>query len=85
MTLPGPVRIQVRLGSSTRLRRVGLMRDGRILQWLPLEDRCAAPELDDDAAAGGDHWYVVTAEADAAAGGPPVLAHASPFFVTVAS
>ena len=61
------------------------MRDGELLPWTEIGARAAEIDLLDEGAPGGRHWYVVTAEADSVPGEPPVLAHASPFFVTVTS
>jgi hypothetical protein len=59
------------------------MRDGMLLPWSEVGESRATVDLVDSDVPAGPHWYVVTAEADPAGDGPSILAHASPFFVTV--
>jgi len=81
VSVSGPLRLRADVASAGTIRRVGLMRGGRMLAWTELAERSASVELVDREAAPGRHWYAVTAEADSALREPPVLAHASPFFV----
>ncbi len=63
------------------MRRACLIRDGELLPWVELDGRAATFELTDEPDACG-HWYCVTVEANSAFAEAPVMAHASPFFVT---
>jgi len=81
VSVSGPLRVRADVASAGTIRRVGLMRDGEMLAWTDLAERSASLELVDRAATAGRHWYAVTAEADSTLREPPVLAHASPFFV----
>ena len=83
LSLSGPVRVQAWLATGYRLRRACLLRDGEPLEWVDLDDRVAALELTDEAPTPGEHWYSVTVEADSSTGEPHVIAHASPFFVSI--
>jgi len=78
-----PVRVQVQASSATPIRRICLLRDGQCLEWRDTQERRLTLDLVDAAPGPGRHWYAVTAEAESAYGDPPVLAHASPFFVEV--
>ena len=78
-----PVRVRVQIACATAIRRVCLMRDGQLLEWTDVGAKRATIQLADENVSAGRHWYVVTAEADSVLQSPPVLAHASPFFVEV--
>ena len=83
LTAEGPVRIQVRLSCATSILRACLMRDGTLLDWQEIGAPVAQVELMDNDPPAGSHWYSVTVEAQSAFERPPILAHASPFFVEV--
>ncbi len=83
LSLSGPVRVHATMATGYHLRRACLLRDGEPLEWIDLDGRVAAVELTDEAPPPGAHWYCVTVEADSSTGEPPVIAHASPFFVTI--
>ncbi|MFW6156356.1 MAG: hypothetical protein ACOC7J_03465, partial [Armatimonadota bacterium] len=78
----GTVRIRAWVAGSLGLRRICLIRDGEILPWQELDGRSATVELTDEPEP-GEHWYSLTVEGDAVIPEPPVLAHGSPFFVTI--
>jgi len=61
---------------------VGLMRDGEMLDWIPVNNTMAEIELTDTAADKGYHWYCITTEAESAYEGS-ALGHLSPFFVNI--
>lgn len=73
---------KVELSSALPLKRLGLMRDGEMLEWLTVNDTTARIELVDKSVERGYHWYSVTAEAESAYE-DAALGHLSPFFVTV--
>jgi hypothetical protein len=98
LSVGGAVSVGVRLAAPRKIRRVCLMRDGEILEWHRVDSCSIELELVDAAAPPGPHWYVVTAEGTSAfqdaegdeTDGPntghgpgAVIAHASPYFVTV--
>ena len=83
VTVSGPVRIEARFAAAKTIQRVCLMRDGELLDWQDVGANVAALQLTDEGASPGGHWYAVTAEADSGPVRPPILAHASPFFVEV--
>jgi len=83
LTVGGEVRIRAWLSAARPIRRVTLVRDGEVLNWQDVNARTATLELVDQPAP-GSHWYSVTAEGESALDlQRPVLAHASPMFVTV--
>ena len=81
MEVTGAVCLSVRVAAAQQVKRVALLRDGKVLSWQPVHERVAELDLADDPP--GKHWYSVTAEGDSAGLKGPVVAHASPFFVTV--
>jgi len=83
LSVAGEVRVKAQISSARTVRRACLMRDGELLPWAEVGSKSAVLELADDGATPGYHWYVLTVEADSIPQGPPILAHASPFFVEV--
>lgn len=81
--LSGAVRVQAHLSAATIMQRATLLRDGEALAWQDLGTARAEVELTDPAPPTGAHWYAVTVEAQSPCQRPPVMAHASPFFVEV--
>jgi len=78
-----PCAFTAHLSSASELRRVALMRDGEMLQWHDLDSRTATVDLCDDRVPPGRHWHCITVEGMRAFPKAPVVAHSSPFFVTV--
>jgi len=81
LTVEAPVRVQAQLSCATNILRACLMRDGTLLDWQEIGAPVAQLELVDSDSPPGPHWYSVTVEAQSAFERPPILAHASPFFV----
>ena len=82
--VPRPVRVKVRLSCSRTIRRVCLMRDGLLLPWQEVAACAAELDLvDDTEASPGAHWYSVTVEGPKSHRKGPLLAHTSPFFVSL--
>ncbi len=73
---------KVNLSSAHPVKKVGLMRDGEMLDWIPVNDTIAEIELKDTAVAKGYHWYSITTEAESAYKSA-AIGHMSPFFATV--
>ena len=72
----------VSLSSARPVKRVCLMRDGELLEWVPVNKSVAQVELYDPDVKKGYHWYSVTCEAESAYG-DQALGHLSPFYVEV--
>ena len=83
ISVAGTVSIQCRISSSMQVKRVCLMRDGRLLPWTVVQAVRKEVELTDDAAEPGEHWYCVTVEGDSHLNKPSTLVHSSPFFIKV--
>ena len=79
----GSIQIKVWMACATTIRRACLIRDGAVLEWNKIDSSFATIELADTNVSPGHHWYVVTAEAESVPLRPPIIAHASPFFVEV--
>jgi hypothetical protein len=79
----GPVRVKAHLSCATTILRACLMRNGSLLAWQDVRAPVAEVELVDESPPRGSNWYSVTVEAQSAFQYPPILAHASPFFVEV--
>ena len=77
------VKIKTQLSSPLNIRRVCLVRDGEYLNWVKVDAKQISLDLTDIDPIPGRHWYMVTAEADSQYPDPPVLGHASPFFVNI--
>ncbi len=75
----GKIGIDVKMSCGRNIRRAALLRDGRIVEWVPVGAKRQALTLEDQPSP-GFHWYVVTVEMETAYG-TPGIAHASPFFV----
>lgn len=82
VTVKGKVSVRAGLSCGRQILRAGLMRDGKVLQWIPVGSKHASLELTDPEPPSGHHWYVVTAEMETAYK-QSGYGHASPFFVTV--
>ena len=79
----GSVEITCVMSSAHTIRRVALLRDGALLDWVDVGAGSATVTLRDDDVDPGNHWYVVTAEAEAALAGRITVGQSSPHFVTV--
>ncbi len=84
VVVAGGVHVKTELSCHRKIKRVGLMRNGALLQWIAVGKTHASLTLSDPEPPTGQHWYVVTAEMETAY---PTsgIGHASPFFVTVRS
>jgi len=73
---------KVNLSSAHPVKKVGLMRDGEMLDWLPVNNTIAQIELTDTTVARGYHWYCITTEVESVYE-DTAIGHISPFFVEV--
>ena len=79
----GPVTIRAEVTCSTGISKVYLVRNGESLEPLEIGKPNTDVKLTDEDPPRGPNWYSVTVEAESAFTKPPILAHASPFFVEV--
>ena len=77
----GPVTIRAEVTCATGISKVYLVRNGESLEPLEIGKPNADVKLADEDPPRGPNWYSVTVEAESAFTRPPILAHASPFFV----
>jgi len=79
-------RVTVEASCAHNIRRITLMRDGKLLPWTEVGVQSVALELEDGECTPGKHWYVVTAEVATGFGPDNVgVCHASPYFVWMKS
>ena len=83
VSVAGTVEISCSMSCAHTIRRVALLRDGELLEWMDVDSTAANVTLRDDKVEPGYHWYVVTAEAESALAGRITIGQSSPHFVTV--
>ncbi|MFW6286779.1 MAG: hypothetical protein ACOC29_02440 [Candidatus Sumerlaeota bacterium] len=76
------VNVDVELSSARPIRRVCLLRNGETVHWEEVEAQTARLTLSVPCLSPLPQWYSVTAEGEGTLQDVPLLAHASPFFVS---